>query len=159
MAIRSAQWPVAMTVRLLAGCGAAATFACLALLVALQVIEPAANLLHGMISDLVFGPDPWLFDLAVLLLVAGSLAVRLCCLAPTGLAVLPIMLSVPIPFPFGLIQRATGLLAVALLLLFAGWAWQAAVRPAPMPGLRHGPAGDGLDTTTFWQLDNPRSAS
>ena len=53
----------------------------------------------------------------------------LCCLAPMGLAVVPIVLSVPVPFPFGLIQRMTGLLAVALLLLLAGWAWSAAIRP------------------------------
>ena len=206
-----APWPAATTTRLLAGFGAAAAFACVALVCSLEVLSPAADVLHSMISDLVYGPDPWLFNLAVLLLIAGALAVRvalsragllvgsgrllavfaaamtaivvfptchcqvqvtvsgvvhgaasvvaftslplavlrlaarhgvgwrrfstwakhvaracLCCLAPTGLAVLPIVLAVPFSFPFGLVQRATGLFAVALVLLLAGWAWQAA---------------------------------
>ena len=210
MAVLLAPWPAATTTRLLAGFGAAAAFASVALVGSLEVMAPATNVLHSMISDLVFGPDPWLFNLAVLLLIAGALAVRaalgragllvgsgrllavfaaamtaivvfptchcqvqvtasgvvhgaasvvaftslplavlrlaarhvggwqrisrwatriagacLCCLAPTGLAVLPIVLAVPVAFPFGLLQRATGLFAVALLLLLAGWAWQA----------------------------------
>ena len=212
-----APWSAATTTRLLAGFGAAAAFACVALVGSLDAMAPAADVLHSMISDLVFGPDPWLFNLAVLLLIAGALAVRvalgragllvgsgrllavfaaamtaivvfptchcqvqvtasgvvhgaasvvaftslplavlrlaarhvvgwqristwakhvaracLCCLAPTGLAVLPIVLAVPITFPFGLVQRATGLFAVALVLLLAGWAWRAAaVVPEP----------------------------
>jgi hypothetical protein len=200
----------ATTTRLLAGLGAAATSACTAIVLALQASDPA-DPLHTTISDLVFGPDPWLFDLAVVLLVGGALAVRaalaragllpgaggllalfaaaltaivvfptchcqvqvtpsgvvhgaaslvaftslplvglrlaarhavrwrrvagwarqiaracLCCLAVTGLAVLPVVLAVSVSFPFGLVQRATALLAVALLLLLAGWAWSAA---------------------------------
>jgi hypothetical protein len=218
VAVPVASWPAATTTRLLAGFGATAAFACIALVASLQLMSPGADVLHSMISDLVFGPDPWLFDLAVLLLIAGALAVRaalaraglligsgrllavfaaamtaivafptchcqvqvtasgvvhaaasvvaftslplaglrlaarhvvrwrristwakhvaracLCSLAPTGLAVLPIVLAVPMSFPFGLIQRATGLLAVALLLLLAGWAWQAAAA-VPDPG-------------------------
>jgi hypothetical protein len=53
------------------------------------------------------------------------------CLAPTGLAVVPIVVSVPISFPFGLFQRLAGVLAVALVVLFAGWAWSAATRLPP----------------------------
>ena len=210
--------PAVTTTCLLAAVGAAAAVAGAGLVVALHVLEPAEDVVHSMISDLVFGPNPWLFDLAVLLVMAGSLAVRaalaraglltgagglmaafaaamtmiaafptchcqvqvttagvvhaaaslvaftslplaalrlaaqhevtwrriaawarhtaracLCCLAPMGLAVVPIVLSVPVPFPFGLIQRMTGLLAVALLLLLAGWAWSAAIRPVTRP--------------------------
>ena len=62
MAVPFAPWPAATTTRLLAGFGAAAAFACVALVGSLEVLSPAADVLHSMISDLVFGPDPWLFD-------------------------------------------------------------------------------------------------
>lgn len=205
--------------RLLALTGAVAAVGSVGLVVVLQVIEPAGDAVHGMISELVFGPAPWLFDTAVLLLVAGAVAVRaalttagllsrygglltvsaaamtaiavfptchctaqvttsglvhavasgvaftslplavlrlaarhtgswarvaawarriaracLCCLAPMALIMAPFVLSVRIPLPFGLIQRAACLLVVALVLLLAAWAWSAAGRP-------HGPGG------------------
>jgi Protein of unknown function (DUF998) len=233
--VLAAPWPAATTIRLLAGSGAAAAFACLALVGSLQVTTPGTDVLHSMISDLVFGPHPWLFDLAVLLLIAGALAVRaalaraglligsgrllavfaaamtaivafptchcqvqvtasgvvhaaaslvaftslplaglrlaarhgvsrqriatwakhvaracLCSLAPTGLAVVPIVLAEPVSFPFGLIQRATGLLAVALLLLLAGWAWQAAAA-VPDPGQPGDRGGRGRAAGVFLQ--------
>jgi hypothetical protein len=230
VAVLLAPWPAATTTRLLAGFGAAAASACVVLVGTLEVTRPAADVLHSMISDLVFGPDPWLFNLAVLLLTAGALAVRaalaragllvgsgrllavfaaamtaivvfptchcevqvtvsgvvhaaasvvaftslpfavlrlaarhvvgwqristwakhvarayLCCLAPTGFVVLPIVLAVPVSFPFGLAQRAIGLFAVALLLLLAGWAWQAAgvgpQRHQPTSALEDVPSG------------------
>jgi Protein of unknown function (DUF998) len=207
--------PGPVITRLLAAGGAAAAVACTALIVVLQVLDPADGVLRGMISDLVFGPHPWLFDLAVLLLAGASFAVRaaltrvgllvgygrllaaftaamtavatfptchcqvqitasgvvhgaaslvayaslpvavlrlaarhgerwrrvaawarclahtcLCCLALLVLCVVPVVFSVPVPGPFGLLQRVVGALVVALVLLLAGWAWAATLRPA-----------------------------
>jgi hypothetical protein len=162
VAVLLAPWPAATTTRLLAGFGAAAAFAAVALVGSLEVMASgrllavfaaamtaivlfptchcqvqvtASGVVHGAASVVAFTSLP----LAVLRLAARQVvawqrlsrwATRiaracLCCLAPTGLAVLPIVLAVPVAFPFGLVQRATGLFAVALLLLLAGWAWQA----------------------------------
>ena len=63
--------PAVTTTCSLAAVGAAAAVAGAGLVVALHVIEPAEGVVHSMISDLVFGPNPWLFDLALLLVMAG----------------------------------------------------------------------------------------
>ncbi len=202
--------------RLFAAGGGAAAVACTALITVLQCLDPADSVVHGMISDLVFGPHPRLFGLAVLLLAGGALAVRtaltrvglsgrgrllagfaasmaavaafptchcqvqvtasgvvhgaaslaafvslpvaalrltarhrdtggwlvgcarhtaracLGLLVPLVLCVVPVALSLPVPGPFGLLQRAVGGLVAMLVLLLAGWAWTAARRPRPV---------------------------
>ena len=81
---QAAPKPAATTVRVLAATGAAAVAASVGLVVALPAGEPAPDVLHSMISDLVFAPDPGLFDLALVLLLGGALAVR-AALARAGL--------------------------------------------------------------------------
>lgn len=55
--------------------GTAAIALCVALIVALHVVDPGLDPLRQMISEYAFGPARWMYDTALLALAAGSAAV------------------------------------------------------------------------------------